>query len=201
MRESNSFSLTLERFFHIIMEYILKPAHAGRKELIVAKHTLSVLVNNHMGVLSRVSGLFSRRGFSIESLSSGTTENKKVARMTIVVDCDTIEFNQIKNQLAKLMDVVAIEEAKDDDSVMRELALIKIDCQSEKRSQIMEIVNIFRAHVVDVTNSSMILEITGDKSKVSALISMLDEFGIKEVIRTGVTAIARGESELKNALE
>ena len=201
MRESDSFSLTLERFFHIIMEYILKPAHAGRKELIVAKHTLSVLVNNHMGVLSRVSGLFSRRGFSIESLSSGTTENKKVARMTIVVDCDTIEFNQIKNQLAKLMDVVAIEEAKDDDSVMRELALIKIDCQSEKRSQIMEIVNIFRAHVVDVTNSSMILEITGDKSKVSALISMLDEFGIKEVIRTGVTAIARGESELKNALE
>lgn len=201
MRESNSFSLTLERFFHIIMEYILKPAHAGRKELIVAKHTLSVLVNNHMGVLSRVSGLFSRRGFSIESLSSGTTENKKVARMTIVVDCDTIEFNQIKNQLAKLMDVVAIKEAKDDDSVMRELALIKIDCQSEKRSQIMEIVNIFRAHVVDVTNSSMILEITGDKSKVSALISMLDEFGIKEVIRTGVTAIARGESELKNALE
>ena len=167
----------------------------------MAKHTLSVLVNNHMGVLSRVSGLFSRRGFSIESLSSGTTENKKVARMTIVVDCDTIEFNQIKNQLAKLMDVVAIEEAKDDDSVMRELALIKIDCQSDKRSQIMEIVNIFRAHVVDVTNSSMILEITGDKSKITALISMLDEFGIKEVIRTGVTAIARGESELKDALE
>ncbi|MBR3617416.1 MAG: acetolactate synthase small subunit [Acholeplasmatales bacterium] len=164
----------------------------------MAKHTLSVLVNNHMGVLSRVSGLFSRRGFSIESLSSGTTENKKVARMTIVVDCDTIEFNQIKNQLAKLMDVVAISESRDDDSVMRELALIKIDCRSDKRSQIMEIVNIFRAHVVDVTNSSMILEITGDKSKITALISMLDEFGIKEVIRTGVTAIARGESELKN---
>ena len=164
----------------------------------MAKHTLTVLVNNHMGVLSRVSGLFSRRGFSIESLSSGTTENKKVARMTIVVDCDTNEFNQIKNQLAKLMDVVAISEANDDDSVMRELALINIDCQSEKRSQIMEIVNIFRAHVVDVTNSSMILEITGDKSKITALISMLDEFGIKEFIRTGVTAIARGDSELKN---
>ena len=198
MRESNSFSLTLERFFHIIMEYILKPAHAGRKELIVAKHTLSVLVNNHMGVLSRVSGLFSRRGFSIESLSSGTTENKKVARMTIVVDCDTIEFNQIKNQLAKLMDVVAIEEAKDDDSVMRELALIKIDSKNEKRSQILEIANIFRAHVIDVTNNTIIIEITGDQNKVSAIISMLDEFGIKEVIRTGVTAIARGESELKN---
>jgi len=166
----------------------------------VAKHTLSVLVNNHMGVLSRVSGLFSRRGFSIESISSGTTENKLLARMTIVVDCDTDEFNQIKNQLAKLMDVVAIDEALDESSVKRELALIKIDCQSDKRSQIMEIVNIFRAHVVDVTNSSMILEITGDRSKVTALISMLDEFGIKEIIRTGVTAIARGDDELKNNL-
>ncbi len=166
----------------------------------MAKHTLSVLVNNHMGVLSRVSGLFSRRGFSIESISSGTTENKLLARMTIVVDCDTDEFNQIKNQLAKLMDVVAIDEALDESSVKRELALIKIDCQSDKRSQIMEIVNIFRAHVVDVTNSSMILEITGDRSKVTALISMLDEFGIKEIIRTGVTAIARGDDELKNNL-
>lgn len=164
----------------------------------MARHTLSVLVNNHMGVLSRVSGLFSRRGFSIESLSSGTTENKKVARMTMVVDCDTNEFMQIKNQLAKLMDVVAIEEALDETSVKRELALIKIDCLSDNRGEIMEIVNIFRARVIDVTSSSMVIEITGDKSKVSALISMLDEFGIKEVIRTGVIAIARGTQELKD---
>jgi len=151
-----------------------------------------------MGVLSRVSGLFSRRGYSIESLSSGTTENSKVARMTIVVECEDNEFRQIKNQLAKLMDVVKISECFDDSSVKRELALIKIDCQNEKRSQIIEIANIFRAHVVDVTNSTMILEVTGDRSKVSAIISMLDEFGIKEVIRTGATAIARGDSELKN---
>ena len=170
----------------------------GKGLWIVARHVLSVLVNNHMGVLSRVSGLFSRRGYSIESLSSGTTENSKVARMTIVVECEDNEFRQIKNQLAKLMDVVKISECFDDSSVKRELALIKIDCQNEKRSQIIEIANIFRAHVVDVTNSTMILEVTGDRSKVSAIISMLDEFGIKEVIRTGATAIARGDSELKN---
>ena len=164
----------------------------------MARHTLSVLVNNHMGVLSRVSGLFSRRGYNIESLSVGATEDANISRMTIVMECEDDVYVQIKNQLAKLMDVLKLTEFKDDESVKRELALIKIDCQSDKRSQIMEIVNIFRAHVVDVTNSSMILEITGDKSKITALISMLDEFGIKEVIRTGVTAIARGDSELKN---
>ncbi|MGM9970612.1 MAG: acetolactate synthase small subunit [Anaeroplasma sp.] len=163
----------------------------------MARHTLSVLVNNHMGVLSRVAGLFSRRGYSIESLSSGTTENKHVARMTIVVECEDNEFRQIKNQLAKLMDVVTISEYMDDEAVKRELALIKIDCKNEQRTQIIEIANIFRAHIVDVTNDSIILEVTGDSSKVTAIISMLDEFGIKEVIRTGVTAIQRGNCELK----
>lgn len=164
----------------------------------MARHTLSVLVNNHMGVLSRVSGLFSRRGYSIESLASGTTENQSVARMTIVVECGDDEFFQIKNQLAKLMDVVAISEYTEDQAVKRELALIKIDSRNEKRSEIIEIANIFRAHVVDVTNSTMVLEVTGDRAKVTACITMLDEYGIKEVIRTGVTAIARGDSELKN---
>lgn len=150
-----------------------------------------------MGVLSRVSGLFSRRGYSIESLSVGLTENKGISRMTIVVECEDDIFSQIKNQLSKLMDVITICEFGDSQSVKRELALIKIDAENEKRTQIMEIVNIFRAHVIDVTNNSMILEVTGDQGKVSAMISMLDEFGIKEVIRTGITAIARGESELK----
>ena len=163
----------------------------------MARHILSVLVNNHMGVLSRVSGLFSRRGYSIESLSVGLTENKGISRMTIVVECEDDIFSQIKNQLSKLMDVITICEFGDSQSVKRELALIKIDAENEKRTQIMEIVNIFRAHVIDVTNNSMISEVTGDQGKVSAMISMLDEFGIKEVIRTGITAIARGESELK----
>ncbi len=165
----------------------------------MARHTLSVLVNNHMGVLSRVSGLFSRRGYNIESLSVGETENKEVSRMTIMVDCEDEVFIQIKNQLRKLMDVLTISDLAEDQSIRRELALIKIDAAMEKRSQILEIINIFRAHVIDVTKTSLILEITGDHSKVSAIISMLDEYGIKEVIRTGITAIARGDSELKKA--
>lgn len=165
----------------------------------MARHTLSVLVNNHMGVLSRVSGLFSRRGYNIESLSVGETENKEVSRMTIMVDCEDEVFIQIKNQLQKLMDVLTISDLAEEQSIRRELALIKIDANMEKRSQILEIINIFRAHVIDVTKTSLILEITGDHSKVSAIISMLDEYGIKEVIRTGITAIARGDSELKKA--
>lgn len=165
---------------------------------IVARHTLSVLVNNHMGVLSRVSGLFSRRGYNIESLSVGKSEDPQISRMTIVVECEDDVYMQIKNQLAKLMDVIKIAEFEEEHSVKRELALIKIDSKNGTRSQIMEIANIFRAHIIDVTNSTIILEITGDQNKVSAIISMLDEFGIKEVIRTGVTAIARGDSILKN---
>ncbi len=163
----------------------------------MARHTLSVLVNNHMGVLSRVSGLFSRRGYNIESLSVGETENPKISRMTIAADCEDETFEQIKNQLSKLMDVITISDLEEDASIRRELALVKVDAKSDKRTQILEIANIFRAHVIDITDNSLVLEITGDHNKVSAIISMLDEYGIKEVIRTGITAIARGDSELK----
>ncbi|MCR4899032.1 MAG: acetolactate synthase small subunit [Acholeplasmatales bacterium] len=164
----------------------------------MARHTLSVLVNNHMGVLSRVAGLFSRRGFNIESLAVGETEDPGFSRMTIVTsDVDDETYNQIKTQLEKLMDVVKIHEADKVDSVVRELALIKIDSKNDKRSQILELVNIFRAHVLDVTSETLMIEITGDSEKISAIISMLDEFGVKEVIRTGAIAIARGSSELK----
>lgn len=117
--------------------------------------------------------------------------------MTIVVECEDEIFSQIKNQLSKLMDVITIYEFEEDSSVRRELALIKIDANSEKRTQILQIADIFRAHVIDVTSNSLILEITGDQGKVSALISMLEGYGVKEVIRTGVTAIARGDIELK----
>ena len=164
----------------------------------MARHTLSVLVNNHMGVLSRGSGLFSRRGFNIESLAVGETEDPNYSRMTIVTsDVDDETYNQIKTQLGKLMDVVKIHEADKVDSVVRELALIKIDSKNDKRSQILELVNIFRGHVLDVTSDTLMIEITGDSSKISAIISMLNEFGVKEVIRTGAIAIARGSSELK----
>lgn len=151
-----------------------------------------------MGVLSRVSGLFSRRGYSIDSLSVGMTEDKDISRMTIVVECEDDIFEQIKNQLSKLVDVVGIYEFDDGILVKRELAMVKINAPEEKRSQILEIVNIFRAKVIDVNDYSMIIETTGDMEKVSALVKMLEHFGIKEVIRTGIAALARGNVELKN---
>lgn len=163
----------------------------------LARHILSVLVNNQMGVLSRVSGLFSRRGYNIESLSVGVTEDKSVSRMTLVVDCEDGTISQIINQVDKLVDVIRICELKDD-AVYRELGLIKIDARHDNRAEIIQIANIFRARVIDIANNALILEVTGDQGKVSALISMLEDYGIKEVIRTGLTAIERGEVELKN---
>lgn len=162
------------------------------------KHVLSVLVENHSGVLSRVSGLFSRRGYNIDSLSVGETEDPKISRMTIVADADEYTLEQIKKQLNKLVDVIKIIELKEEHAIYRELALIKIAATKENRAEIIEIANIFRAHIVDVANESIVIEATGDQGKISALGNMLTPYGIKEVIRTGITALERGEKELKN---
>lgn len=161
------------------------------------KHVLSVLVENHSGVLSRVSGLFSRRGYNIDSLSVGETEDPKISRMTIVADADEYTLEQIKKQLNKLVDVIKIIELKEEHSIYRELALIKITATKENRAEIIEIANIFRAHTVDVASESVVIEATGDQGKISALTNMLMPYGIKEVIRTGLTALERGEKELK----
>ena len=161
------------------------------------KHVLSVLVENHSGVLSRVSGLFSRRGYNIDSLSVGETEDPKISRMTIVADADEYTLEQIKKQLNKLIDVIKITELKEEHAVYRELALIKIAATKENRAEIIEIANIFRAHIVDVANESVIIEATGDQGKIIALSNMLMPYGIKEVVRTGLTALQRGEKELK----
>ena len=161
------------------------------------KHVLSVLVENHSGVLSRVSGLFSRRGYNIDSLSVGETEDPKISRMTIVADADEYTLEQIKKQLNKLIDVIKITELKEEHAVYRELALIKIAATKENRAEIIEIANIFRAHIVDVANESVIIEATGDQGKISALSNMLMPYGIKEVVRTGLTALQRGEKEIK----
>lgn len=162
------------------------------------KHVLSVLVENHSGVLSRVSGLFSRRGYNIDSLSVGETEDPKISRMTIVADADEYTLEQIKKQLNKLVDVIKIIELKEEHAIYRELALIKIAATKENRAEIIEIANIFRAHIVDVASESIVIEATGDQGKISALSNMLMPYGIKEVIRTGLTALERGEKELKN---
>ncbi len=162
------------------------------------RHVLSVLVENHSGVLSRISGLFSRRGYNIDSLSVGETEDPKVSRMTIVADADEYTLEQIKKQLNKLIDVIKIIELKEETSIYRELAMIKIKASKANRAEIIEIANIFRAHIVDVSNDSLIIEATGDQGKISALSNMLEPYGIKEVIRTGLTALQRGEKELKH---
>lgn len=162
------------------------------------KRVLSVLVENHSGVLSRVSGLFSRRGYNIDSLSVGETEDPTVSRMTIVADADEYTLEQIKKQLNKLVDVIKIIELKEEQAIYRELALIKVGATNENRAEIIEIAHIFRAHVVDVANESVVIEATGIQGKISALTNMLMPYGIKEVIRTGLTALERGEKELKS---
>ncbi len=161
------------------------------------KHVLSVLVENQAGVLSRISGLFSRRGYNIHSLSVGETENPSISRMTIVVGESAQTLEQIKKQLNKLIDVIKIIELEDSTSVYRELALIKVKTTEESMAKIIEIANIFRARIIDVDGESLMVESTGDQSKLTALINMLEPYGLKEVIRTGITALERGNKELK----
>lgn len=163
------------------------------------KQTLSVLVENHPGVLSRVAGLFSRRGFNIDSLAVGITENPDVSRITIVVDGDDYTVEQVSKQLNKLIDVIKIKQLDKNDSVSRELALIKVAANASTRSEIVQIVEIFRAKIVDVSKSTLTIEISGSNEKVGALEDMLKQFGIKEIVRTGVIAIERGNKIIGNA--
>lgn len=155
------------------------------------KHTLAVLVENHAGVLSKVSGLFSRRGFNIDSLAVGITEDPKVSRMTIVVDGDEYVIEQVSKQLNKLIDVIKVTDISTD-SVVRELALIKVNASANNRNEIIQVVNIFRAKVVDINKASLTIEITGEGQKIAALEDMLQPFGIQEMVRTGAVAIERG---------
>jgi len=162
----------------------------------VAKHTLSVLVENHAGVLSRVAGLFSRRGFNIDSLAVGVTEDPEVSRMTIVVDGDEYVVEQVSKQLNKLVDVIKIKRLDDNDSVSRELALIKVNANATTRGEILQIVEVFRANVIDISKNTLTIEITGSLDKVAALEDMLKPFGIKEIARTGMIALERGNKHL-----
>ncbi len=162
------------------------------------RHVLSVLVENQSGVLSRVSGLFSRRGYNIDSLSVGETEDPKVSRMTIVVRGDDYILEQIKKQLNKLIDVIKIVELDTQQSVFRELAMIKVNTTMETRASVIEIVSIFRANIVDVSNETLTVEMTGDESKIEAFINLMNNYGIAEVVRTGLTAIERGSKQIKN---
>jgi acetolactate synthase-1/3 small subunit len=155
------------------------------------KRIISIQVTNHPGILTRVAGLFSRRGFNIDSIAVGRTEDSAVSRMTIVLEADQTTGEQLIKQLNKLVDTIKVSDVTDDPTVERELALIKVSADSGNRSEILQIVSIFRAKIVDVSERAAIIEVTGDESKVGALIEMLRPFGIKELVRTGKIALVR----------
>ncbi|MFZ2411109.1 MAG: acetolactate synthase small subunit [Candidatus Methanoperedens sp.] len=156
------------------------------------KHTVAILVENKPGVLTRVAGLFSRRGFNIESLAVGVTENPDTSRITIVVSGDDRILEQVEKQLNKLIDVIRVSDIPPEDSVSRELALIKVGVDSTTRAEVMQIVDVFRAKIVDVGIKSLVVEVTGDESKINAMEQLLRQFGIKEMVRTGKIAMNRG---------
>ena len=162
------------------------------------RHVLSVLVKNSSGVLSRVSGLFSRRGYNIDSLTVGRTEDEKISRMTIAIVGDNDTLEQVKKQLDKLEDVIKVIDLKSGNSVYRELVLIKVKADAEKRAAINEIVTIFRSKIIDVSVDTLTIELTGDESKITALIKIMEEYGIQELVRTGVTALERGDKNIRN---
>jgi len=155
------------------------------------RHTLAVLVDNKPGGLARVSGLFSRRGFNIESLAVGMTEDPEISRMTIVVMGDDRVLAQVTSQLGKLIDVISVCDIPSSESVDRELILIKVSADATTRSEIMQIVDIFRAKIIDVSAETLIIEVTGDQGKARAIREMLERFGIKELVRTGMVAMNR----------
>lgn len=156
------------------------------------RHILAVLVENNPGVLTRVAGLFSRRGYNIDSLSVGRTENPDISRMTIVVEGDDLVLEQVTKQLHKLVDVIIINDITSEEYVERELILIKVDADPAIRGEIIQIVDIFRARIVDIGSRTLMIECTGDEGKINAVIESMKPFGIKEIVRTGKVAMLRG---------
>ena len=165
------------------------------------RHVLSILVENQAGVLSRVTGLFSRRGYNISSLSVDVTENAERSRITVVVFCDDMIIEQIKKQVEKLVDVVRVVELDPERAVFRELALVKVSANGDNRPKIISIVDIFRANVIDVASETVTVEITGDQSKIAAFVSLMEDYGIKEIVRTGLTGLCRGNNPMRKHKE
>lgn len=172
------------------------PAPRGRR----GTHTLSVLVQNKPGVLARIAGMFARRGFNIESLAVGPTEDEKMSRMTIVVKVQAKPLTQVVSQLDKLINVIHVEELHHD-AVERELMLVKVTAGANERSQILEIADIFRAKVADVHPEALSLEATGTPEKLKALVELLRPYGIRELAQTGMVAISRGKHTIEDAYQ
>lgn len=156
------------------------------------KHTLSVLVENKPGVLARVAGLFSRRAFNIHSLAVGPTEHPEISRITVVVDVDELPLEQVTKQLNKLVHVLKIVELDNAKSVQRELLLVKVRCDARQRADVLQVVELFRAHVVDVAPDSLVIEAIGNPDKLEALLAALSPHDLREIVQSGTVAIGRG---------
>jgi len=164
----------------------------------MSRHTLSVLVEDQPGVLARISALFSRRGFNIDSLAVGPTEVPGISRMTIVVNVEELPLEQVTKQLNKLVNVLKIVELDPDSAVQRELLLVKVRADRENRSHVLETVQLFRAKVVDVATDSVTVEATGSRDKLEALLRVLEPFGIKELVQSGMVAVGRGSRSISD---
>ncbi|WP_265444796.1 acetolactate synthase small subunit [Flexivirga meconopsidis] len=158
----------------------------------MARHTLSVLVEDKPGVLARISGLISRRGFNINSLAVGPTEHPEMSRMTIVVDVDETALEQVTKQLNKLVEVLKVVELETSASVQRELVLIKVRCDATSRAEIVQLTQMFRCNVVDVGLDSVVIEATGTPEKLDALLAVLEPYGVREIVQSGLVAVGRG---------
>jgi acetolactate synthase-1/3 small subunit len=164
----------------------------------MTRHTLSVLVEDQPGVLARISALFSRRGFNIESLAVGPTEIEGISRMTIVVNVDDLPLEQVTKQLNKLVNVLKIVELEPDSAVQRELLLVKVKADMDNRSHVLETVQLFRAKVVDVATDTVTVEATGSRDKLEALLRVLEPYGIKELVQSGMVAMGRGSRSISD---
>ena len=162
----------------------------------MSKHVLSLLVEDKPGLLTRVAGLFARRGFNIESLAVGVTEVPGLSRITVVVDVEGLPLEQVTKQLNKLVNVIKIVELEESSSVQREHVLIKVRADNQSRSHVLEAVNLFRARVVDVVPDALTIEVTGDSGKIDAFLKVLEPYGIKEIAQSGLLAIGRGSKSI-----
>jgi acetolactate synthase I/III small subunit len=164
----------------------------------MSKHTLSVLVENKPGVLARIAALFSRRGFNIDSLAVGPTEHADISRMTVVVDVEDLPLEQVTKQLNKLIEVIKVVELEPQASVQRELMLIKVRADVQTRSAVLETVQLFRAKVVDVSPDAVTIEATGNVDKLAALLRVLEPFGVREIVQSGMVAVSRGSRSMSD---
>ena len=159
------------------------------------KHKVAVLVENNPGVLAKVANLFSRRGYNIDSLVVSDTEDKAISRMTIVVDGDERTIEQVTKQLHKLVDVIKVNDLTNDDTVCRQLLLVRVAADRDTRGEIIQLMDIFRARIIDIGRRSLIIEATGDESKIEAILKSLQPFGIQENVKTGISAMVRSPKD------